>query len=135
LDDEIESPNQLFASWPALSLSATFTAKLPPTEYVSSSMANITQPSETSEGSSFNNSLVDSHSLTDLEPSGVQSALYPEADKSSTFQRSKQICIERHIGAQLGDSSCLEDSCENPTDAEPMVTCAGPGCDLMVNTD
>jgi hypothetical protein len=74
---------------------------------------------------------MDSNSAT--EPSGVQSVSYPDAGESSTSRRSKRARIERQIVAQLDDDACSEDYCVDPTDARPMVRCAGPGCGLMVS--
>ena len=131
-DDGLQSPDKLAAIWPmSPSPSATSAAELPPTEYASStSTASIAEPSDAPEGSELDHKLVDG-SLT--EPSGVPSVVRPDIDESSMSRRSKRVRIERHISTELGDGSCSEDSCENSTVGQPMVTCAGPGCGLMVS--
>jgi len=120
----------LAAIWPtSLSPSATSAAELLPTEYASTSTASIAEPSDASEGSELNHELADG-SLT--EPSGVPSVVRPDADELSISRRFKRVRIERHIGAELRDGLCSEDSCENPTVAQPMITCAGLGYGPMV---
>jgi hypothetical protein len=129
-DDDLESPYELLASPPTSpNLSVQSAAELPPTERASSSMASIAEPSDASEGSGFDRGLADSGSP--MVPSNVQ-LISLDTSEPSTSRRSKRVRIERHIGAQLEDDSCSEDSCDNPTDPRPMVTCAGPGCSMMV---
>jgi hypothetical protein len=135
LDDELESPNDWLTSPPTSpAVSATSAAELPPAEYVPPFVAGIVEPwAEASEGSGLDCDLVANTSLTMTEPSRVQSVLYPDISGPSTSRRSKRIRTERHTSTQLGDGACSEDSCGNPTDAQLMVKCAGPGCGLMVS--
>ena len=129
-DQDLESHEKLSANRATSpSLSEISIPELPPTdsEYASSSTASMGEPSE---GSELDHGLQANSRLT--EPRSPRSVLYQSANESSTSRRSKRVRIERHIGVQ-GNEACSEDGCEDPIDARPMVSCAGPGCGLMVS--
>jgi hypothetical protein len=129
-DQDLESPEKLSASRATSpSLSEISIPELPPTdsEYASSSTESMVEPSE---GSELDHGLQVNSRLT--EPKSPRSVQYQEANESSTSRRSKRVHIERHISVE-GNEACSEDGCEDPIDARPMVSCAGPGCGLMVS--
>jgi hypothetical protein len=128
-----EDPDVLLTSRPispSMSEVSVPQAELPLTDYASSSMGNIVEPSDVSESSAVHSPNLD-HGLADgsVTVPRVQS---PDVNELSTSQRSKRVRIQRDIGVQ-GDGGCSEDGCDDPTDARLMVQCAGPGCGLMVS--
>jgi hypothetical protein len=123
-NEELDSSGDFLVSRstsPSESLSELLVIEVPPTGYASSS-SSAASIAEASEGSELNRG-VDS-SLT--QPSNL------DADGSLTSRRSKRVRVERHISVQ-GDGACAEDGCEDPTNAQLKVQCAGPGCGLMVS--